>query len=406
MKTFNNKLIVLLDLSGRNNGGAQRRYLNLFKILNSIYIDYFLLINKSLYDSCIDDCTLKPSKNIIVRTVRFEQYEKTEQNKNFSDLPFAKKRKFRFFFGTVKGFIKLLISWFFFNVSLYKIVKKYRIKVIYGVFTGGIWSWALARIMKIQFIYSYNDSAVSMISSKKRDILSSEYWPLQFADKIDFLSNEIFEKLKKENINLASERALFTPNSFVLYDKFYPEYPKNKIVTFVSRLDFTINGISQKNPELFLEAIFILQQKGENTFNYLFIGDGPQLSSLKKKAAEWDLRNVDFKGEVSNPENFLKDSSIFISIQKDNNYPSQSLIEAMACENAIVASDVGETRKLVTENEGILVPLNAEKIAEAIQYLINNPDKCERLGKNARKKVLKEQTIEKYLEYFLDITKC
>ena len=98
------------------------------------------------------------------------------------------------------------------------------------------------------------------------------------------------------------------------------------------------------------------------------------------------MENVFFEGGVADTAKYLKQSKIFISIQKDNNYPSQSLLEAMACENAIIASDVGETRKLVTENEGILVPLSAEKIADAIQFLLENPAECERLGKNARKK--------------------
>lgn len=96
---------------------------------------------------------------------------------------------------------------------------------------------------------------------------------------------------------------------------------------------------------------------------------------------------------------------IFYSIQKDNNYPSQSLMEAMACENAIIASDVGETRRLVTEDEGILVPLSAEKIADAIQFLLSNPAECYKFGTNARKKVLNEHSIENFSNYFFEITK-
>jgi glycosyltransferase involved in cell wall biosynthesis len=66
---------------------------------------------------------------------------------------------------------------------------------------------------------------------------------------------------------------------------------------------------------------------------------------------------------------------------------------------------VGETRKLVTENEGILVCLNAQEIAEAIIKLIEDEPKRKMLAQNARKKVLAEHNIEKYLDYFYSLEK-
>ena len=76
----------------------------------------------------------------------------------------------------------------------------------------------------------------------------------------------------------------------------------------------------------------------------------------------------------------------------------------MACENAIIASDVGETRLLVTENEGILVGLNPQEIAEAIFKLFSTEGLIKRLGSNSRKKVLENHTVEKFAEYFYSIT--
>ena len=109
-------------------------------------------------------------------------------------------------------------------------------------------------------------------------------------------------------------------------------------------------------------------------------------------------------GSISTPWEYLQKSKIFISIQQKENYPSQSLLEAMACENAIIASDVGETRLLVTENEGILVKLDAEEIADAIIKLITNTKLIERLGKNGRIKATSNHTLEKFTEYFINIT--
>ncbi|MBK7498974.1 MAG: glycosyltransferase family 4 protein [Ignavibacteriales bacterium] len=109
-----------------------------------------------------------------------------------------------------------------------------------------------------------------------------------------------------------------------------------------------------KNPELLLKAVLIMKEQKFNDFKVYFLGEGILLQKLINEAIELKLDNVFFEGGVSDTAKYLSKCKIFISIQNDNNYPSQSLLEAMACENAIIASDVGETRKLVSEDEGFL----------------------------------------------------
>jgi len=396
-----NKLIVLLSLSGSYIGGAQRRYINLFKELQKNQKDdYYLLINKSLYETCIEDGIFKNDKNIIVKKVLFEHKEKEieiKEKKSYKTQK-VKNNRLKIILGDYKYFIKQLITWFFFNVSLYKTINQYKIVSVYGVFSGGINSWFLAKILKIKFIYSYNDTGISNISNKWIDVFSSEYWALKNASGIDFLSEDIFYDLQKKIGRIPKEKILITPNSFIDYSRFYPRYPKKKLISFCSRLD------KIKNPLLFLEALIELKKQNINDFNVSIIGDGECLNQMREIVIREKFDNVIFHGELSNPEIVLSESCIFISIQEVNNYPSQSLIEAMACENAIVASDVGETRKLISENEGILVSLSKESIAKAIKELLLNKEKCKKLGKNARERVLKEQSTKNYIEYFLLIT--
>ena len=79
-------------------------------------------------------------------------------------------------------------------------------------------------------------------------------------------------------------------------------------------------------------------------------------------------------------------------------------MEAMACENAIIASDVGETRKIITGKEGILVSLTDKEIARAIKTLVTNPTEANKKGQAARLKTMTEHNIEKYMNYFSSIT--
>jgi len=400
------KLIVLLNLSGSYKAGAQRRYLALFKYLQqNNQNDYFLLLNDSLYDECFNDNILTDTKNVICVPIKYgrktpakTQNSIIKNNSQVSHNP-IKESKLYNFLGSVSSFLKQFRAWISYSLQLIKIIKNFNIGIIYAVFTGGIWSWHMAKLFNIKFIYSYNDSAASMIESNFLRIFSSERYALKYADKIDFLSPGILLKLKEKGMNIDENKALFTPNSFILYDYFIPEYPKKDWVVFSARMT------KLKNPDLLLQSIMILNSRGINSFSVYFLGEGVLLPELIKQKEELKLNNVFFEGGVSDTANYLKQSKIFVSIQKDNNYPSQSLMEAMACENAIIASDVGETRRLVTEDEGILVPLSAEKIADAIQFLLSNPAECYKFGTNARKKVLNEHSIENFSNYFFEITK-
>lgn len=67
----------------------------------------------------------------------------------------------------------------------------------------------------------------------------------------------------------------------------------------------------------------------------------------------------------------------------------KSLLEAAACGLPLVTTDVPGCRELVQHNHnGLLVPPhNPQALAEALAFLIENPDERQRMGKNARHEV-------------------
>ena len=66
------------------------------------------------------------------------------------------------------------------------------------------------------------------------------------------------------------------------------------------------------------------------------------------------------------------------------------MFEYMSAGIPVIASGFPSWREIIAGNDcGLLVdPLNATQIAEAIDYLVTNPDEAERLGSNGRKAVL------------------
>ena len=97
----------------------------------------------------------------------------------------------------------------------------------------------------------------------------------------------------------------------------------------------------------------------------------------------------------------MADTSVFVSIQTTNNYPSQSVLEAMGCGNAIIATDVGDTRMFINENNGILINLEVSKLVNAIETLYLNKDLREQLGIYAYSYVRENHSIEKMAEYYV-----
>jgi glycosyltransferase involved in cell wall biosynthesis len=85
-------------------------------------------------------------------------------------------------------------------------------------------------------------------------------------------------------------------------------------------------------------------------------------------------------------------------LQVLENYPSQSLLEAMACGNAVVATDVGETWRLVDDENGIRAPPRPDAIADAIVELLTNPD-LPQLAFASRQRVLEEHTPGRFYDY-------
>jgi glycosyltransferase involved in cell wall biosynthesis len=102
------------------------------------------------------------------------------------------------------------------------------------------------------------------------------------------------------------------------------------------------------------------------------------------------------------PTRILNRSSIFVSLQILENYPSQSLLEAMACGNAVVATDIGETWRLVDEKNGIRIPSSPEALADAIVNLLDDPH-LSRKQQASRQRVLSEHTPERFFRHITHV---
>lgn len=392
------KYLIVVNLRG-SLGGAEIRYLNLFGEISIRKNDYYLIINRKLFDIAVEVGYLNKSNNkvIILEIDKHPPFKPTKKQtqsikKIRSWYSLKKIRKTRNSLLSIK---KLLL----YTYKLHQVFKNNKPEYVYAVWIGGMITWPLKYFYKFKFVYSYMDSGFSSLGSFLNQPLKSERMPLKHADTVDFLSADLYRGIHtRMKLNKKTKISL-TPCSFKNYENIQSAEKKINTITFCSRMT------EIKNPLLLLESIVLFNKTCENwkDITFQFLGNGDCFNKMKDFKQLLNLSNVELLGHVNKPIEYLSKSKIFISIQQTNNYPSQSLLEAMSCENAIIASDVGETKKLVTIKEGILVSLEAEKIAKAMIFLFENEEKRRQYGKQAREKVLREHNIDRYLKHFYSL---
>ncbi|WP_406765513.1 glycosyltransferase [Candidatus Clostridium radicumherbarum] len=189
-----------------------------------------------------------------------------------------------------------------------------------------------------------------------------------------------------------------TPNSFTDLNKFIPNEKKN-IISFVSRL------VKDKNAKLFLESIVLCKEIiRERKYKVYLCGNGPEFSNLLKYVEDKNISDiVELKGYI-NPKDILPFSRIFMSLQINENYPSQSLLEAISSGCYIVASNKGDTKCIVKEQFGKLVELNEKSISKSIiDYIESSDNNKELVIQQARDFAIKNFDISISYKYFKNI---
>ncbi len=210
------------------------------------------------------------------------------------------------------------------------------------------------------------------------------------ADVIDSLYRNFMEICPRHR-----RKTRVTPCSFTDYGRFFPEAGKEKWIVFAGRLE------QRKNPLLLLESIAgIADDLRQRQWKCFIFGKGELEGAVRNFISSNNISDIVAISSAPDISGILNRSSIFVSLQKLENYPSQSLLEAMAAGNAIVATDVGDTRRLVDGETGVLLQeQSAEVLAAVLLRLIDDrPLRCS-MGAKGRKLVAKTHTMERWADY-------
>ena len=172
-------------------------------------------------------------------------------------------------------------------------------------------------------------------------------------------------------------------------------------VCFAARL------LRDKGVYEYVSAAKLLKERGIKA-QFLLAGDldinnptGLKLDDLNKLKGEGYVKIIGYQKDI--PTLYAKSHIICLPSYREG-FP-KSLIEAVAASRAVVTTDVPGCRDAIIPNKtGLLVPVkDPQKLADALQWLIENPKERIAMGKEGRKFAEKEFPIEKIILSHLDI---
>jgi hypothetical protein len=172
--------------------------------------------------------------------------------------------------------------------------------------------------------------------------------------------------------------------------------PGSEKIIFVGRL------WKHKRVDLIIKALSHLS-RGE----LIIVGEGPEKPFLKKLSNDLGIRaRIRFAGDVTKKKLERLYSECTCCVYTPIREPFGIVpLEAAAAGKPVVTTIGGGYSEILNESSALFVPANAEKIAEAIETLFDNPELARKMGEEGKKTVAHytwDRTADTLLELFHD----
>lgn len=175
-----------------------------------------------------------------------------------------------------------------------------------------------------------------------------------------------------------------------------------KIILFVGQL------IERKGVEYLIQAFGRIKEENDD-FCLILIGDGNSKQKLKSMVAADNIKDVYFKGWVTEEEKiaFYAISDLFVLPTLSDLCPLV-INEAMACSLPIVSTEAaGNSKDMVRngENGHVVSPKNVSQLYESIKAVMINEELRNKMAKSSSAIIENEFSIENTVHGFLSAIK-
>lgn len=291
-------------------------------------------------------------------------------------------------------------------IQLKKLYKKIKPDIINVHYASGYGT--LARISKLNnIILSVWGSDVYEFPNQskiKKKIFEKN---IKYAKYLASTSNVMAEELRKQ-VNISNKEIYITPFG-VDTNKFYnynlTKNNKNINIGTVKALEekygikYAILAVKKLKDELTANG----KKQLADSIKYYIYGSGKEEESLIKLIKSKKLeKDIFIMGKIPNekvPE-ILNKMDIFVAPSIANESFGVAVVEAMACEVPVIVTEVDGFKEVVEANvTGYIVKKgDINSISDTLKKLISNNNLREKMGKDARKRVLEKFDWRKNVE--------
>ena len=174
------------------------------------------------------------------------------------------------------------------------------------------------------------------------------------------------------------------------------------------KIIFTARMLKEKGVEDLIKAAEILRKKYEGKIEFLLCGDvssNPRAISKEYLEKVADGKYIKWLGHCTNISELLSEADIMCFPSYYREGVPKSLLEASAASLPIITTDSVGCRDTVEEGKNgfKVAPHSPEKLAKALETLIENKELREKMGEYSRQKAEREYDVEKVADTHLQI---
>ncbi len=222
-------------------------------------------------------------------------------------------------------------------------------------------------------------------------------------DKVIFNSYNLAEKNKW--INNKNYTVIYNIFSLEKIVQLLPKKELRKSLNFGEDLFYIVfvgSLVKRKGVDLLVEAFKMIEN---DKLRLLIVGRGELEENLKKITK--DDKRIEFLGYLDNPICYIKASDLFILPSFSEGIPNV-IIEALACETPIIATDVDGIPEIIEHKKtGFLIkPGDPILIKEAIEYATKKYEEMKKFSEEGKKimdLLKKEVIVAKFEELFKEL---
>lgn len=185
-------------------------------------------------------------------------------------------------------------------------------------------------------------------------------------------------------------------------------FKKNLVNSIFEANTFVLGSIKPLEPlynnDVLVRSFAAIAGKYEH-IRLLIVGTGSQEAALKQLCAQLNIsEKVKFTGRVpfEKVSDYFNMLDVLVNLSDYESF-GVSVIEAMACEKAVVVTNVGGLKEVVPDDSvGYKVEVgNVQETVAAIEKLVLDRELCKTIGLNARQHVLKYYNWENNLQQMI-----